>query len=113
PPPPPRRICWPLGADQPANAAHLTAGLGIAYELTAVRTGAHASKPLRRTGAAPACTLAAAREEMREVLREVFGRDGEQKRARVLELRGVAAGMWREGGGARAAAAQLLDAIAA
>ena len=62
-----RRICWPITADQPAAAAHLTENLKVAFELYQVRTG-DGLKPLARNGLAAEGTREAVGIEMRQTI---------------------------------------------
>ena len=50
------RILWPIAADQPVNAIHLTDHIGAAYELIEVRDGAGLG-PILRNGKTPTGTL--------------------------------------------------------
>lgn len=84
----------PFTVDQPANALHTVANLGVAYELLEVRTGAHARKPVFRTGAAPAGTLDAVKAEAHRVLDLACGADGAQKREKARVLSGGLARAW-------------------
>ncbi|KAI8996244.1 hypothetical protein BD414DRAFT_558148 [Trametes punicea] len=79
-------IVWPVTADQPTNAVHLTEDVEVAYELLEVRNGTGLG-PICRTGRALVGTVDAVRDEVRGVLARAFGRDGGAKRARVCALR--------------------------
>ncbi|KAH9903095.1 UDP-Glycosyltransferase/glycogen phosphorylase [Cubamyces lactineus] len=93
-------IVWPIIADQPGNAVHVSENLGIAYELLQVRTGNGLGR-IYRTGKAPVGTIKAVREEVRDVLARAFGEDGEKKRARIQELRKAMDDAWSEQGASR------------
>ncbi|KAI8969618.1 UDP-Glycosyltransferase/glycogen phosphorylase [Trametes punicea] len=88
-------IIWPIMADQPTNAIHLTDQLEIAYELLEVRNGTGLG-PIFRKGRTLVGTLDAVRDEVRDVLVRAFGEDGEAKRARILALRGRLLDAWAE-----------------
>ncbi|GJE99108.1 glycosyltransferase family 1 protein [Phanerochaete sordida] len=104
-------ICWPFGADQPLNTQLLTTELDVAYELTEVRTGPHARKPVHRTGVAPTCTLESVRAETQTVLDKAFGEDGARKRENIRKLRSASRELWGQGGSARLAALELLETL--
>jgi len=90
-------ICWPFGADQPANAVNLTENHDAAYELLEVRTG-NGLKPRYRTGMAPVGTMDAIRAEARDVFNKAFGEDGARKRKNVRKLQQQFASAWDKGG---------------
>ena len=102
------RILWPIAADQPVNAIHLTDHIGAAYELIEVRNGAGLG-PILRNGKTPTGTLDAVKEEMRDVLHRAFGKDGEKKREKVRELRNTLQAAWSEGGIAKKEVEAMLD----
>ncbi|EKM59462.1 glycosyltransferase family 1 protein [Phanerochaete carnosa HHB-10118-sp] len=102
-------ICWPFSADQPVDTLLLTENLGVAYELTEVRSGSWGLKPVYRTGKAPTATLDAVRAEANAVLDKAFSEDGAEKRANTQKLKNMSSEQWKEGGPSRIAAQQLLD----
>ncbi|KAI9070280.1 glycosyltransferase family 1 protein [Trametes sanguinea] len=101
-------IVWPITADQPANAVHLTDNLDVAYELLEVRNGTGAG-PICRTGQKPVATVDSVRAELRDVLARAFGEDGAAKRARLLALREKLDSAWTEEGVARREVEAFLD----
>ncbi|GJJ16165.1 hypothetical protein Clacol_010445 [Clathrus columnatus] len=79
-------IAYPLFAEQPGTAAHVSVNLDIAYELLEVRTGL-GLKPLHR-GYHPKGTMEALEEEARFILNDAFkGEGGIRKRKNIEELR--------------------------
>ena len=102
------RILWPITADQPVNAIHLTEQLDMAYELIEVRTGVGAGQ-IFRNGRTPIGTVDAVKEELGAVLDRAFGTDGAEKRARLQGLRKKLAGAWSTGGIARGEVVAFLD----
>ena len=104
-----RRICWPFGAEQPLNAAHLTTNLDVAYELLEVRTGEHGLKPIYRTGKAPSGSTEAVRVEADQVLRSAFGDEGKRKRDNVEKLQRELSDAWAEQGSSRLALTRFLS----
>ncbi|KAI9064794.1 glycosyltransferase family 1 protein [Trametes sanguinea] len=101
-------IFWPVAADQPANAIHLTEQLEVAYELLEVRTGIGLAK-IYRTGYTPVGTVDAVRAELRDVLARAFGADGEAKRAKMQGLRETLGKAWKKDGIARQEVEAFLD----
>ena len=95
------RICWPFGADQPTNAARLSAVLDVAYELFEIRTGDYGLKPIHRLGKSPVGTIEAVREETNEILAKAFGEDGARKRANMKKLQQEVLNTWNEDGPAQ------------
>lgn len=89
-------IGWPLGADQPANVAHMTVNLNIAYEILEARSG-FGLNPMYR-GITPKGTLEALEEEVRTILQKAFGEDGRQKRENIRQLKEKIKAGWREDG---------------
>lgn len=79
-------ICWPFAFDQPTNAAHMSHGLNIAYELFEARNGP-ALNTVYRTGKAPTGTVDAFCLEAKDILKKAFGEDGMHKRNNVLKLK--------------------------
>ncbi|KAH9892441.1 UDP-Glycosyltransferase/glycogen phosphorylase [Cubamyces lactineus] len=93
-------ITWPIDADQPPNAIHLTDELNVAYELLEGRDG-YGLGPIYRTGITPSGTVSAIEDELRNVLVRAFGADGHAKRMRLLELKAKLHNAWEVGGSAR------------
>ncbi|KAI0363505.1 UDP-Glycosyltransferase/glycogen phosphorylase [Pilatotrama ljubarskyi] len=103
-------ILWPIDADQPANAIHLTEQLKVGYELLEVRHGVGLG-PILRTGRTLTGSLEAVRAELLDVLQRAFGADGEAKRVRLAGLREKLQDVWEEGGVARREVEAFLDAF--
>ncbi|GJJ05885.1 hypothetical protein Clacol_000072 [Clathrus columnatus] len=79
-------IAYPLFAEQPGTAAHVSVNLDIAYELLEVRTGL-GLKTLHR-GYHPKGTMEALEEEARFVINDALkGEGGIRKRKNIEELR--------------------------
>ncbi|KAF8586996.1 glycosyltransferase family 1 protein [Ramaria rubella] len=91
-------IAWPIDADQPENATHLTLNLDVAFELIEVRTGP-GLKPLYR-GVTPAGTVEAVKREANDVVRRLQGPEGARKRKNAEAMKDRLAGEWEEGGNA-------------
>ena len=104
------RICWPFGADQPANAVNLTDNHDVAFELLEIRSG-NGLKPIYRTGKTPVGSLEAVRAEAHEVLDKAFGEDGARKRENVLRLKEKMALALEKDGSAYLQMQALLDAM--
>lgn len=85
-----------MGADQPANVAHMSLTLNIAYEIVEARSG-FGLKPMYR-GITPKGTLEALEEEVRTILQKAFGEDGRQKRENIQQLKEKIKAELREGG---------------
>lgn len=62
-----------------------------------IRTG-EGLQPIYRTGKTPAGTLDAVENEIRAVLTQAFGKDGEAKRERALEMKKAILHAWSEQG---------------
>ena len=94
------RICWPITADQPAAAAHLSENLNVAFELFQVRTG-DGLRPLARNGIAAEGTREAVGIEMRQTIDLCRSEKGTvmRRNAEQLKLKFVKA--WEEDGAAR------------
>lgn len=103
------RIAWPFGAEQPFNALHCAVNLEIAFELFEVRSG-NALK-VHRTGKTHTGTVDAVRAEAAKVLEQAFGRDGEQMRRNIVELREAATMAWAKDGPARKAMRELVGSL--
>ena len=101
---------YPIDADQPVNAIHLSETLNIAYELVEVRNGKGAG-PIYRNGRVPVGTIEAVKNEMRDVLERAFGEDGAQKRARLEVLRQTLQLAWSDSGVAKSDVETFLEEI--
>ena len=95
-----RRICWPIAADQPAVAAHLTENLNVAFELFQVRTG-EGLKPLARNGLAAEGTREAVGIEIRQTIDLCRSEKGQEMRRNAEQLKVKFAQTWEEDGMAR------------
>jgi hypothetical protein len=95
-----QRICWPITADQPAAAAHLSENLDVAFELYQVRTG-DGLKPLARNGLAAEGTREAVGVEIRQTIDLCRGEKGQVKRSNAEQLKVKFAKAWEEDGTAR------------
>ncbi|KAI0760930.1 UDP-Glycosyltransferase/glycogen phosphorylase [Trametes elegans] len=103
-------ILWPIDADQPQNALHLSENLCIAYELLSVRHGAGLGR-IFRTGVVPDGSLASVRAEITDVLRRAFGDEGEEMRQRLEGVRAKLDRAWNEDGEARREVGEWLDGL--
>jgi hypothetical protein len=92
-----RRICWPIFADQPAAAAHLTENLNVAFELFQVRTG-KGLKPLARNGIAAEGTREAVGVETRQTINLCRSEKGQEKRNNAENLKAKFMQTWEEDG---------------
>ncbi|KAH9925915.1 UDP-Glycosyltransferase/glycogen phosphorylase [Epithele typhae] len=90
-------IMWPFTADQPMNAVLVTDVHKVGYELLEVRSGSGLQK-IFRTGYTPVGTIDAVKAEARDVLGKAFGKDGEDKRARMRVLQQALLSEWEEDG---------------
>ena len=104
------RIVWPISADQPLNAIHLSENLDVAFELIEVRHGVGAGK-IYRNGRVPVATVDAVKAEMRDVLERAYGEEGARKRANVLSVQKKLQAAWAEDGIARREVEAFLDEI--
>ena len=95
-----RRICWPIFADQPAAAAHLTENLNVAFELYQVRTG-KGLKPLARNGIAVKGTREAVGIEIRQTIDLCRSEKGKEKKNNAEKLKAKFVQTWEEDGMAR------------
>jgi hypothetical protein len=95
-----QRICWPITADQPAAAAHLTENLNVAFELYQVRTG-DGLKPLARNGLAAEGTRKAVGIEIRQTIDLCRSGKGQLMRSNAEQLKVKFAKAWEEDGTAR------------
>ena len=94
------RICWPIAADQPAAAAHLTKNLNAAFELFQVRTG-EGLKPLARNGLTPEGTREAVGIEIRQTIDLSRSEKGQEMRRNAEQVKVKFAQAWEEDGMAR------------
>ena len=93
------RICWPYAADQPINAALISWVHGAGYELFEVRSGDHAAKPIHRLGGKKIKgTTEAVKEEIRAVMKNARGYDGDLKRSKAQWFAEHFARSFEEGG---------------
>ena len=92
-----RRICWPITADQPAAAAHLTENLNVAFELFQVRTG-NGLKPLARNGLTPEGTREAVGIEIRQTIDLCRSGKGQEMRSDANKFKVKFAKAWEEDG---------------
>ena len=95
-----RRICWPISADQPAAAAHLTENLNVAFELFQVRTG-NGLKPLARNGLVAEGTREAVGIEIRQTIDLCRSEKGQVMRSNAEQLKLKFAKAWEDDGTAR------------
>lgn len=96
------RVFWPFTGDQPIGSAILEAH-GAAVELLEVRTGPHATRPIRRVGRAPAGTRAEVGAEIRGVLDALRGGVGAEMARAAGRLGREFAASWEDGGDGRSA----------
>ena len=94
------RICWPITADQPAAAAHLTTNLNVAFELFQVRTG-DGLKPIARNGVAAEGTREAVGVEIRQTIDLCRSEKGQEMRSNAEQLKVKFAQAWEEDGMAK------------
>ena len=91
------RICWPISADQPAAAAHLTENLNVAFELFQVRTG-DGLKPIARNGGV---TIKGTREavgvEIRQTIDSTRSEEGLEMRRNAEQIKKKFAKAWEDG----------------
>jgi len=90
-------ICWPIAADQPSSAAHLTENLNVAFELFQVRTG-NGLKPLARNGIAAEGARVAMGVEIRQTIDLCRSEKGHEKRNNAEKLKRNFAQAWEEDG---------------
>ena len=95
-----RRICWPISADQPAAAAHLSENLNVAFELFQVRTG-DGVKPVARNGIAAEGTREAVGVEIRRIIDLSRSEKGQEMRRNAEHLKIKFAQAWEEDGTAK------------
>ena len=102
-----RRICWPISADQPAAAAHLTENLNEAFELFQVRTGG-GLKPVARNGIVAEGTREAVGIEIRQTIDLSRSEKGQEMRSNAQQLKVKFAQTWEENGMVRQEIRQFL-----
>ena len=95
-----QRISWPITADQPAAAAHLTENLNVAFELYQVRTG-DGLKPLARNGLTAEGTREAVGIEIRQTIDLCRSEKGQEMRRNAEQLKVKFAKAWEDDGTAR------------
>ena len=95
-----RRICWPINADQPAAAAHVTENSRAAFELFQVRSG-NGLKRIHRNGLTPEGTREAVGIEVRQTIDLCRGEKGQELRKNAEEFKVKFAKAWDEDGNAR------------
>ena len=95
-----RRICWPIVADQPTSAAHLTENLNVAFELFQVRTG-DGLKPLARNGLAAEGTREAVGIEIRQTIDLCRSEKGQAMRSNAEQIKMKFVKAWEDDGTAR------------
>ena len=93
------RIVWPITADQPVSAVHLTENLHAGFELFQVRSGD--LKPLHRNGLTPAGTREAVGIEVRQTIDLCRSEKGQEIRNNAEKLKVKLAEAWEEDGAAR------------
>ncbi|KAF9062782.1 hypothetical protein BDP27DRAFT_1336118 [Rhodocollybia butyracea] len=93
-------IFWPLGADQPLNAAVLSIMHKAAFELIEVRSGENGTKPLLRfenTDYEPTFTVDAVKTEVEQLLVKIKGEEGRVVRANFEKLADEMGRNWDKG----------------
>ncbi|KIK62457.1 glycosyltransferase family 1 protein [Collybiopsis luxurians FD-317 M1] len=93
-------IFWPMGADQPLNAAVLGLTHKAAFELIEVRSGEDGTKPLLRfenTGYNPTFTVDAVKAEVERLLVRIDGEEGRMVRSNFRELGQAMQKSWNDG----------------
>ena len=95
-----RRIFWPLLADQPVAAVHVTENLHASFELFQVRSEA-GLKPLHRNGLTPVGTREAVGIEVRQTIDLCRSEKGQEVRSNAERLKVEFAKAWEEDGAAR------------
>jgi len=93
-------IFFPLLADQPVAAVHVTENLHAGVELFQVRSG-EGLKPLHRNGLTPAGSREAVGIEVRETIDLCRSEKGQEIRSNAEKLKVEFANAWEEDGAAR------------
>ena len=94
------RIFFPLLADQPVAAAHVTENLHAAFELFQVRSG-EGLKPLHRNGLTPAGSREAVGIEVRQTIDLCRSEKVQEIRSNAEKLKLEFTKAWEEDGAAR------------
>jgi hypothetical protein len=94
------RIFFPLAADQPVAAVHVTENLHAGFELFQVRNG-EGLKPLHRNGLTPAGSREAVGIEVRQTVDLCRSEKGQEIRSNAEKLKVQFAKAWEEDGAAR------------
>ncbi|KAJ3972819.1 hypothetical protein EV361DRAFT_981749 [Lentinula raphanica] len=105
-------IFWPMGADQPINAAFLGLNHKAAFELIEVRSGEDGTKPLLRfegTNYKPTFTVDAVRAEVTELLKKLKSEEGQLVRSNFEKLGEEIWRSWDEGKQCRVELNEFLD----
>jgi hypothetical protein len=103
---------WPFALDQPRNAAITTITHEAAFELLSVREGSAARQPFRMKDKAPVdFSIDGVRNETRELLTKLRGKEGERVRANALVLGESLSRAWKPGGEAGEEAERFLRTI--
>ncbi|KAF5369031.1 hypothetical protein D9758_003110 [Tetrapyrgos nigripes] len=100
------QIFWPIGADQPVNAATMTLVKKAGFELIEVRTGEHGTRKMYRfkdldPKDLPTFTVDAVRREIRELVSKLKGEEGMTVRKNFEKMSREFTSVWNEGGEAR------------
>ena len=106
------RIFWPMGADQPVNAAVLSLSHKAAFELIEVRSGENGTKPLLRfegTAYQPTFTVEAVKAEVEGLLEKLKGEEGRIVRSNFERLGEEMWRSWDEGMQSRIELNELLE----
>jgi hypothetical protein len=105
------RIFWPIGAEQPGNAAMFSVDKEASYELLSVRTGVGAQPPYRCINGKhlmPEFSAEGARKEMKDLIVRFKNEDGQRIRANFERLGEDYGKNWHEGGEAQVSMEQFL-----
>ncbi|KAJ3855119.1 hypothetical protein EV368DRAFT_62701 [Lentinula lateritia] len=105
-------IFWPMGADQPVNAAVLSLSHNAAFELIEVRSGENGTKPLLRfegTDYQPTFTVEAVKAEVEGLLAKLKGDEGRIVRSNFENLGEQMWRSWDEGMQSRIELNELLE----
>ncbi|KAF9068809.1 hypothetical protein BDP27DRAFT_1448175 [Rhodocollybia butyracea] len=104
-------IFWPMGADQPVNAAVLGITHKAAFELIEVRSGKNGTKPLLRfenTDYKPTFTVDAVKTEVEQLLVKIKGAEGRVVRENFERLADEMGRSWDDGEQSRTDLDELL-----
>ncbi|KAJ4480020.1 hypothetical protein J3R30DRAFT_2566107 [Lentinula aciculospora] len=105
-------IFWPMGADQPVNAAVLSLTHKAAFELIEVRSGENGTKPLLRfenTDYKPTFTVDAVKAEVEGLLAKIKGDEGRIVRSNFESLGEEMWRSWEEGRQSRTELNEFLE----